>query len=321
MGIALIAQVLGISLACGFNLYATVAALGLLSRLGIIDGLPVGLHGLEGTVVIASALVLFLVEAVLDKIRHADSLWDIVHTFVRPPAAALLAIGILWGLPSNLMSVGAIVAFVVALAAHAAKAGFRIARSTAAVEPPRVAPISVAEDILAVGLAVVAVEAPPEVALSVIGVVALALLIFGPALWRAFGLGLRGFVAWLRAFFSPPRWRDVADLPRDVRSMLPEPPLGAGRPRAARAGLRGVRAVGDFRSGWLVLTHAGPVFLYRTLLGSRLVDLPLPREVEHDTGVWADFIHVGTEPHYTVYMLKDGPAVAVARSDLEASRP
>ena len=81
---------LGTSFASGLNLYATVAAAGLFQRLGIVT-LPEPLAVLAHPVVIGVAITLFVVEFIADKIPYVDSAWDAVHTFIRPPAAAILS--------------------------------------------------------------------------------------------------------------------------------------------------------------------------------------------------------------------------------------
>ncbi|MGC2751644.1 MAG: DUF4126 domain-containing protein, partial [Candidatus Acidiferrum sp.] len=87
-------ETLGLALGAGFssglNLYATVATIGLLERFGVIH-LPGSLHALSHPVVIGVAIALYLVEFFADKIPYIDTVWDLVHTFIRPPAAALLA--------------------------------------------------------------------------------------------------------------------------------------------------------------------------------------------------------------------------------------
>jgi|SRR2546427_909586 len=87
-------ETLGLALGAGFssglNLYATVATLGLLQRLGILH-LPAGLQILSHPWVLGIAFALYLLEFLADKIPYFDTFWDAIHTFIRPPAAALLA--------------------------------------------------------------------------------------------------------------------------------------------------------------------------------------------------------------------------------------
>ncbi len=311
----LLGRLLGLSFACGLNLYITVAALGILSRTGLIQPLPPGLRGLESMIVIGSALALYVVEAVVDKVRHADSLWDAVHTFIRPPAAALLAVGALWGHSAVAVTAGATLAFLVTLAAHGTKAGVRLALNAAA-QPRGNAWISVMEDLAAILFAVAALQYP-STALATGTVVLLLVAIFGPRFWRAFLFGLRCVIAWIRALFAPPRWHEEAEIPRKLRRLLDERPLGSPPNRGMRVALHGLRGIGSYRAGWLVLTFDGPVFLYRALFRTRRVDLPPIRAVEVQRGTWANIVRVSAgDDEFSLYLLKDGPAPEAAAAEL-----
>jgi len=86
-------ETLGLALGAGFssglNLYATVATLALLQRYGVIH-LPSSLQVLSNPWLLGIAIALYLVEFLADKIPYFDTIWDAIHTFIRPPAAALL---------------------------------------------------------------------------------------------------------------------------------------------------------------------------------------------------------------------------------------
>ena len=86
----LTALLVAVSFAAGLNLYVTVAVLGLLGRFHVLN-LPPGLSALDHTWVIALAIGLSVLEAVADKIPYFDLVWNAVHTFIRVPAAAILA--------------------------------------------------------------------------------------------------------------------------------------------------------------------------------------------------------------------------------------
>ena len=85
--ISTLAISIGASLVSGINLYATVATLGLLGRLAHLK-LPGELEVLTNWWVIGVALFLFVIEFVADKIQVVDSVWDVIHTFIRIPAGA-----------------------------------------------------------------------------------------------------------------------------------------------------------------------------------------------------------------------------------------
>src|SRR5687768_2455810 len=89
--LVVLGQLTAAAFAGGLNLYLTVALVGISSRLNLLPALPPGLKGLENILVISSAIVLYLIEFVIDKVPHADSIWDALHTVVRPLGTALLA--------------------------------------------------------------------------------------------------------------------------------------------------------------------------------------------------------------------------------------
>jgi hypothetical protein len=315
MAMVVAGQLLAPALACGINLYATVAALGIASRVGLLDALPIGLRGLEHPLVIGTALALYLVEFAVDKVPRLDSLWDAVHTVVRPAAAALLAALAFEGATPAVQAGAAAAAFTAALAAHAMKAGLRIA-----MRPERRwlrAALSVVEDMLAVGLAVLALH-DPVMAGAAAAVALLLLAAAGPRLWRAFVLGGRALAARLRGFFGTAAYRELPALPDALRSLAPAHALGAAPPRALRAALSG-RGAGSFRNGWLVLSGQGPSFLYRTLLGPRRVDLSGVAVLEVRSGHWTDRVHLAsTHGRFTLYLLKDGPPSDMTIAELKS---
>jgi hypothetical protein len=172
---------LGTSFASGLNLYATVAAAGLFERFGIIH-LPEPLQVLSHPMVLGLALALFVVEFVADKIPYVDSVWDAVHTFIRPPAAAFLSYSAFaGGVPEQWKIGAALLAGGVALTSHGAKATTRAAANVSP-EPVSNWTLSLAEDSFAVFLTWFA-SAHPVLAAGLTAVlVILALLL----IWRLF---------------------------------------------------------------------------------------------------------------------------------------
>lgn len=117
---------IGTAFASGLNLYATVAVLGLLERYRVVR-LPDSLHVIAHPAVIVTAIVLYAVEFVADKVPYVDTVWDAVHTFIRPPAAALLAYAALGDVPDVWRVLGGLLAGSVALTSHGTKASARAA--------------------------------------------------------------------------------------------------------------------------------------------------------------------------------------------------
>ncbi len=155
-------ETLGLALGAGFssglNLYATVATLGLLQRFGVLH-LPPGLQILSHPWVLAIAIALYLLEFFADKIPYFDTFWDAIHTFIRPPAAALLAFAAAGAAPPEWRWGAALIAGGVALTSHGAKASARAAVN-ASPEPFSNWILSFGEDVLAVWLSWMAATHP-----------------------------------------------------------------------------------------------------------------------------------------------------------------
>jgi len=150
--------VLGTAFASGLNVYATVATLGLLQRFHAI-ALPDALQLLAHPVILGMAILLYLVEFVADKIPAVDHAWDAIHTFIRPPAAALLAFAAVAGVGEPWRLGAALLARTVALASHGGKASARFAVNTSP-EPFSTWGVSLGEDALAVTLTWLAATHP-----------------------------------------------------------------------------------------------------------------------------------------------------------------
>lgn len=313
--LVVLGQVLGLGFASGLNLYATVALLGLASRLALIPPLPVGLRGLESGIVILSACALYLIEFVLDKLEPVEWLWDTLHTLIRPVAAALLVYGALATQGAPVQLPGALAAGMVALAVHGSKAGLRVTlRARSAGRGCWVA--SGVEDLLALLVAFAAMSRP-STALLVVGSLLLLVALGGRRLWRASLLGLRALQARVVGFFGRSGWRALDRLPPGLRRQVPEPALGSASPRAARAAAAGLTGVAAWRNGWLVLSGSAPLFVYRAGLRSRAVRLPRPSAGTVRRGAWADALWLeGEGGAYTLFLLKDGPAPEVVLDGL-----
>lgn len=186
---------LGGSWASGINLYATVLTLGVLQRTGLAT-LPQGLESLDNWWVIGIAGGLYLIEFVADKVPYVDSIWDVVHTFIRVPAAAVMAYSATAEIDGRVASVAMLLGGGVALTSHGTKAGVRMLANLSP-EPFSNWALSIIEDILAFFGIVLAIFAP--IILFAMLVIFFALVIFlGPKVVRAVKKLFRGAVALIR---------------------------------------------------------------------------------------------------------------------------
>ena len=172
-------ETLGLALGAGFssglNLYATIATLGLLQRFGVIH-LPASLQVLAHPWVLGIAIALYVIEFLADKIPYVDSVWDAIHTVIRPPAAALVAYGAAGAAPPEWRWGAALLAGGVALTSHGTKASARAA-ANASPEPFSNWTLSLGEDVLAVWLTWMATVHPRATIVVVTLLIALAVFI------------------------------------------------------------------------------------------------------------------------------------------------
>lgn len=158
----------GASVASGIRVYATVAALGFLHRIGAIH-LPHGLEVLSELPIIVLASALYLIEFVADKVPAVDSIWDAVHTFIRAPAAAVLGFAAFGDVSEPWRIGAALLCGTLALSSHSIKASTRLAINTSP-EPLTNWAASFGEDVFVGALIWVAVS-HPAVAVAVAAVV------------------------------------------------------------------------------------------------------------------------------------------------------
>ena len=194
--IATLGALLGLGFVSGIRLYSTVLAIGLGIRFGFLD-LPTGLAHLDvlaSTPVIAVAATVYTVEFVADKIPLVDSMWDAVHTFIRPVGAAVVGATALGPVDPAISLAAALLCGFVALSGHGAKATTRVAVNHSP-EPFTNAGISLAEDGLVIGGVWLALEHP----LIALGVVAILVVLSVWLIWFFFSM-VRRFV---RTLFHP----------------------------------------------------------------------------------------------------------------------
>jgi hypothetical protein len=159
-------RTMGFSFAAGINLYATVAILGLASRFEWVQ-LPPQFKVFDNDIVIGAAIVMYLIEFFADKIPWVDSMWDAVHTVIRPVGGALIAVATLGHASPTVEGLAALLGGTIAASTHFTKAGTR-AVANASPEPFSNWILSIGEDIFVVGLGMLALKHPAAAAIVVI---------------------------------------------------------------------------------------------------------------------------------------------------------
>ena len=155
----------------GINLYATVATLGLLQRFHFVQ-LPGSLSYLSHPWVLGAAIGLYVVEFVADKIPAVDSVWDVVHTFIRVPAGAILAASAFAHFDPAIRMLALLLGGTLALSSHGTKTATRLTANTSP-EPFSNVLLSLIEDAFTVGASVLMAKYP----LVIIAIVVIGLII------------------------------------------------------------------------------------------------------------------------------------------------
>ena len=215
----LLSVALGLAALAGINLYLTVFATGLAIHFHWITLSPdyQALEVLGNPAVMIIAGVLYLLEFFADKIPWIDSIWDAVHTVIRPIGGALLAIQVL-GHPSPTFTViVALLAGGTSLITHTAKASTRLATNSSP-EPFSNIALSLGEDAAVIG-GLALIYHNPIVALSIFAVAIAAFFYFAPKILRTMKAKL--WLAWKKLNF-PADYKLPAKLPITLPSGVAE---------------------------------------------------------------------------------------------------
>ena len=183
-----IVEILGIagsvSLLSGWRLYLTVLATGLAMRFNVLP-LPEHLAALQilaNPWVMGVAGTAAFMEFFADKVLWLDSIWDTVHTVIRPVGGALLALAVIDPSDPATQAIAFILGGGASLLAHGGKASARAVVNTSP-EPFSNVAVSLAEDVATTGLLYLAYSNPVAA-----GMVALVLLVLAVGLlimaWR-----------------------------------------------------------------------------------------------------------------------------------------
>jgi hypothetical protein len=291
--IQLLGSTLGLGLVSGINLYATVLVVGLGIRFWLITLRP-ELHQLDvlaNPVVIVVAGLIFVVEFLADKIKWVDSVWDAVHTFIRPLGAALIGAAAL-GEISPASVVVALLCGGVAFSGHSTKAGLRLLVNHSP-EPFSNVALSLVEDVLVVFGTYVAVQYP-YVMLIIVALFVIAFVWFAPKAFRLLRIETHAIVAIFRKMFLKLKGlftRNRTSKSERLEIVNDEMPVeyvyhlrdacdvqdpAAVIKCAAGKGVRGLK----HSTGYLNITPTDAIFLCKRLLRLRKYSVPR-NNIEH----------------------------------------
>jgi hypothetical protein len=196
-----LAVALGLAALSGYSLYLTVFLTGLAVHFDWIHLAPqyASLHVLADPAVIIVSGILFVIEFFVDKIPWLDSLWDAIHTVIRPIGGALLAIQAL-GHPGPVFNViVGLIAGAVTFTSHSVKTGTRLIVNQSP-EPFSNVAVSLGENVL-LGAMFALLWSHPLVALAILLVFFSVAFYFLPRIWRTI---------WMRIWFIRQKMRQPA---------------------------------------------------------------------------------------------------------------
>jgi len=193
--ISVIALSMGAAWASGINLYAAILVLGLLGTSGHLI-LPADLQILMNPLVLFAAGAMYLVEFFADKIPGVDNSWDALHTFIRIPAGAAMAVGAVGDVDPAVSVAVAIVGGGLAAGVHATKAGSRVLINVSP-EPFTNWVTSLSEDVLVIVGLWTALHYPSVFVVFLLLCIVMMVWLL-PKLWR----GVKWVIARLKNFCS-----------------------------------------------------------------------------------------------------------------------
>lgn len=264
-----------LAVAAGLDLYLTLLLIGAAPTLGLWPlPLPGALGDLDSPSVLITVGIFYLLEFAAERFPPAALAWSAFHAIIRPVSGALLALLVLDGQPLIVILMGAVLGAALASVAHGMRSGASVLRWLGAGVAPSILLVSLAEDILVVGLVSLSLHIP-TVALGLTALAALVLLGEMPSLLRAFA-----FAVWLAIghVFGPlrqRRWTGVDEMPPWLVHALENDELFApgGVLRATRAAGWRLSGRRGFQVGWVVVRGGAPLFVSRSPGSTVCIDL------------------------------------------------
>jgi len=203
-----LAIALGLAALSGYSLYLTVFLTGLAVHFDWIHLAPqyASLHVLADPAIIIVSGILFVIEFFVDKIPWLDSLWDAIHTVIRPIGGALLAIQAL-GHPGPVFNVIiGLIGGAVTFTSHSVKTGTRLVVNQSP-EPFSNVAVSLGENVL-VGAMFALLWSHPLIALGILLVLFSVAFYFLPRIWRT----IRMRIFFIRQKMKQPARRTAVEL-------------------------------------------------------------------------------------------------------------
>ena len=209
--VSIIALSMGVAWASGINLYATIFMLGYLGSTGNID-LPPDLMVVTDPLVMTAAGLMYCIEFFADKTPGVDTAWDALHTFIRIPLGAVLAMGAVGDMTPAVELAAFIVGGSLTAATHATKTGSRIVINSSP-EPVSNWTASIGEDLLVITGIWAALNHPVAFLIALVVFIAMMIWLL-PKIWR----GIKRIFNSIRNFFSGDLKNEVNETANEIIS-------------------------------------------------------------------------------------------------------
>jgi hypothetical protein len=263
-----------LAIAAGIDLYLTLLFIGAAPTMGLWAlPLPGALGDLDSPGVLIMVGTFFVLEFAAERFPPAALVWNAFHAIIRPVSGMLLALLLLDGQPLVITLSGSILGGALASFAHGVRSGGAVVRWLGTTPPPSVLLVSLAEDVLVLGLVALALDAPLW-ALVGAGLLLVTVAQPAPSLLRAFRFAIQLAIGRVFQTLQQRRWRSAEELPEWVRASLEDDTLAPGGAlRGSRVGTHRLDGAPRFAIGWVVVRGGTPIFVYRRGRGSVRVDL------------------------------------------------
>lgn len=311
-----------LAVAAGVDLYLTLLLIGAAPTLGLWPTpLPGALGDLDSPSVLITVGVFYLLEFAAERFPPAALAWNAFHAIIRPVSGALLALLVLDGQPILVVVTGAVAGAGLASVAHGIRSGSSVLRWLGTGASPSILLVSLAEDVVVVGLVSLALDSPPT-AVIVTSVVALWLLRSSPSMLRAFAFAVRLAVGHLFRPLRQRRWTTADEMPPWIVEALENDDLFApgGALRGGRAAGWRLHGTRRFQIGWVVVRGGAPLFVCRRLGRTVWTDLGAFRvEALLDRDLYRRIDLRGDGPSAFLLFGSDGPSTEGLRAEFPAA--
>jgi hypothetical protein len=307
-----------LAVAAGVDLYLTLLLIGAAPTLGLWPlPLPGALGDLDSPSVLITVGVFYLLEFAAERFPPAALAWNAFHAVIRPVSGALLALLILDGQPLLVVLAGAVTGAALASAAHGMRSGGSVLRWLGAGVAPSILLVSLAEDVLVIGLVSLSLDVSPA-AIAITAIAGLLLLGESPSLLRAFAFAVWLAVGHVFRPLRPRRWTGADDMPPWVVRALKDDELFApgGALRGTRAAAWRLQGRRRFQIGWVVARGGAPLFVSRPRGSAVCIDLgTLEVEALLDEGLYRRIDLRSNGPAPFVLFGSDGPSTESLRAE------